>query len=194
MAYEDLVCSMEAASEQKNHEILEKANREAADILRDSEERAASVIECCLQESRQAAEVERNRLSYLASEEIKTRIAEVKKEFYSRAFADAVEGIRDIREKELYPSLFKNLLLEAVRETGDEQVVIHIDPRDTELCRKILEEIPFEATVISDIITGGGLLISRANGNILTYNTAESRLEQAKEHLKLEVYTGLAGE
>lgn len=194
MAYEDLVCSMETAAEQKNHEILEKANREAAEILRDSEERAASVIERCLQESRHSADVERNRLSYLASEEIKTRIAEVKKELYSRAFAIARESIRDIRTEESYPTFFEDLLHEAVREIGTGKMIIHVDPRDTDLCSKILEKNQIQATVVADIVSDGGLQVAGENGKIVTSNTVESRLEQAKERLKLEVYSGLAGE
>jgi len=193
VTYEELVSSMEDAAEKKNREILDRAKLEAAETLKDAEEKAREIKERNLQNSRRATEVERNRLTFVTHEEVKSRISGVKKELYEKAFSMAGDRLQNIRESESYPVFFRRLLSEAVPQVGTEGLVLHIDARDLELCTKLADELTIDGTISTDIITAGGLNVSSDNGTVVALNNIESRLEKAKEQYKLEIFTEITG-
>ncbi|PKL59084.1 MAG: hypothetical protein CVV33_09675, partial [Methanomicrobiales archaeon HGW-Methanomicrobiales-4] len=118
MTYEELVRSVEAAAAEKNRDILDRANREAEDIIREAEEKASAIKSGYLKESLRRAGVERNRQIYLTSEEIKSSHSHIKKDLFSQAFLVAGENLKDIRDTPGYPELFKRLLDEVLKEAG----------------------------------------------------------------------------
>lgn len=193
MTYEELVSSMEDAAELKNREILERAKREAADIRKEAEEKATANKERHLQNSQRSVEVKRNRLTYLTHEEVKAHISLVKKDLYDKAFLAAGEELSNIRESDHYSVFFKRMLYEAIPQVGTEQIVLHIDRRDLDLCKSMLEKCNIQAIITPDLVTSGGLTVSSDNGTIIAHNTIEYRLERAKEALNLEIYAELSG-
>ena len=193
MTYEELVGSVEAAAEQKNREILERANREAEEIIREAEEKAALIKAEFLKESLHRAEAERNRLTHLTNEEIKASLSHIKEDLFSQAFLVASADLKDIRRSPGYPELFKRLLEEAIREAGNEKHVLHISGQDQNICKTISSDYPISSIQV-DLETAGGLSLSSSDGKIIVSNTMESRIERAKDIYKLEIYTELTGD
>ena len=184
---------MEDSAEVKNREILDRAKREAADILKEADERAQAKSEQLVQTSRRSAEVERNRLVYLTHEEVKGRISKVRKDLYLKAFSLAGERLSAFRDSDDYPVFFKKMLQEAISQVGTEQLVLHVDSRDADLSRELIKKEKIQASISPDIVTAGGLSVSSDNGSVFAHNTIESRLEKAKELLSLDLSAELTG-
>jgi len=81
-----------------------------------------------------------------------------------------------------------------MEELAGEEVRLHIDPRDEQLCREILEEMHRNCEVVSDLTTLGGVNATTADERLLVFNTIESRLQRAKELMKSEVMSALYGD
>jgi V/A-type H+/Na+-transporting ATPase subunit E len=191
MTYDELVSSVEAAAVQKNREILERASREAEEILRSAEKRAVDIKDGYLKESLRRAGVERNRMIYLNGEEIKASHSLIKKELFLQAFFIAKENLDNIRNSPGYPELFKRLLLEAIHEAGDGEYLIHITSIDKSICETIVIDHHIQAQIVTDLECTGGLSLSSSDGKIMICNTIESRLERTQDVLKLEIFNEL---
>lgn len=193
MTYEELLASMEIAAEQKNQNILSQATHQAEEILTEANERAVAIKAQFLTEKKLAYEAHRVRNLYRAREETKTVIDSVIHELYNQAFFVAGEELAGIRNLASYPELFKKLLIEAVQELEEEKPLFHIDSRDQALCRHTLEQLQIPGEIIADITCNGGLSVSSTDGRVITINTIESRLEMAKDLMKIEIYLQFTG-
>jgi vacuolar-type H+-ATPase subunit E/Vma4 len=85
------------------------------------------------------------------------------------------------------------MLQEVVLELEGEEIQLHIDKRDEDLCKKLLPELTLNCDVITDITTLGGLNAGTKDGRFIIFNTIESRFEKAKDLLKPEIFTTLYG-
>ncbi|MFH0967310.1 MAG: V-type ATP synthase subunit E family protein, partial [Methanobacteriota archaeon] len=184
MTYEELVRSVEASAAEKNRDILECANREAEEIIREAEEKASGIKGGYLKESLRRATVEKNRQIYLTSEEIKASQSIIRNDLFSQAFLIAQENLKDIRDSPGYSELFKRLLEEAIREVGDGEHVLHITARDQSIFDTIGTDYQI-SDVFVDLESVGGLYLTSSDGKVTVYNTIESRLERTKEVFKL---------
>lgn len=193
MVYEELVSSMEEAAEQKNREILERAGREADEIINETEKGAEAIRSRYMQDSARQAEVERNRQTYLATEEVKSAISIEKENLLKEAFLSAAENLKELRNTPGYPDLFKRLLVEAQSEVRGKEFVFHIDSRDNDLCREIIAELHLSAVIKPDLESAGGVVVSSSDERIVVQNTVESRLEKAKNIYRLDIIGELTG-
>jgi V/A-type H+-transporting ATPase subunit E len=110
-----------------------------------------------------------------------------------RAFFDAKKSLDSFRDRPSYKEDFKKMLQEAVRELGGEKVSLHIDTRDETLCRQVLDELGRNSEIVGDLTSAGGLAVSTKDGKVVISNTIESRLNNAKELLKREIFSTLFG-
>lgn len=193
MTYEELVRSVEAAAAQKNSEILQRANREAEEIIREAEAKASDIKSGYLKEGLRRAAVERNRQIYLTSEEIKAAHSRITQDLFSQAFLDAGEKLKDIRNSPGYPGLLRKLLEEAVSRAGNGADILHIADTDAGICKISASDLGI-LEIQGDIESAGGISLSSRDGKITVYNTVESRLERAKNLYKLEIFRKLTGD
>jgi vacuolar-type H+-ATPase subunit E/Vma4 len=193
MTYEELVRSVEAASEEKNREILRRAVREAEDIIRLANEKADDITAGFLRDGKCSVEVERNRLSYLTSQEVGASVIRAKGECFNKAFQCAKESLIDFRNTDGYPDFLHRVIEESTKNLVD-SFVIHIDNRDISIISDILKMKDITAPVIADIDCLGGLVIVGGGGKITIHNTIESRLEKAMNVYSVEVYSELFGD
>jgi len=138
--------------------------------------------------------VERNRQTYLTREEVKTAITREKERLFSEAFALAMDGLTGIRSSPGYQDIFSRLVRDAAGEIPEPDPVIHIDPRDRDVCREILETAGLNGSIAEDIETLGGARVTTRDGRITVDNTLESRLVRAKDIHALRIYHALTGE
>jgi V/A-type H+-transporting ATPase subunit E len=146
-----------------------------------------------MQESIRQAEVERNRQTYLTSEEVKSSISTVREKLLDEAFLAAEKKLQDVRDSPDYQELYKKLLLEALGEIRGKDPVLHIDNRDRDLCQSVIYDLTISAIIVPDLESAGGLVVSSSDGLITVHNTVESRLEKARDVYRLDIMRELTG-
>jgi V/A-type H+-transporting ATPase subunit E len=194
MTYENLIASMEVSAEKSFTEMMQKAHQEAEEIKRSVEAKAETIKASQLEDAQKSAEMERNKLIYNAKAENKMRIIKEKDAVIQRAFFDAKKSLDSFRDHASYKEDFKRMLQEAVRELEGEKVSLHIDTRDETLCRQVLDELGRNSEIVGDLTSAGGLAVSTKDGKVVVSNTIESRLNNAKELLKREIFSTLFGD
>jgi vacuolar-type H+-ATPase subunit E/Vma4 len=190
----DLMRSMDEGVEEKKAEIRRKAEEAAKAIKCDARTRAAELRKSRMDAAVLAAGDEHNRTLYAVKNELNKEITSLKYRLFDRAFTWAGQSLRDFRGSEGYSGCYGQLLSEALGELGDGDPVLHIDLRDESLCRALLAIMDLHCEISPDLQTAGGLIASTRDGKVVVSNTIESRLEQAKDRLKLDIFALLYGE
>jgi Archaeal/vacuolar-type H+-ATPase subunit E len=93
----------------------------------------------------------------------------------------------------VYQECFSRMLEEAMPESGDGEMRIHIDRRDDDLCKACMEKYSIKGEIVPDLTCSGGLNISTGRDKIIGFNTIESRFARSKEALRKEIYSILSG-
>lgn len=194
MEYEDLMRSMEESSEERKAEIIKKAGEFAAKIKEEANAKADEIKKMHMSGAKNAIEIERNKKLYLTKSDIKKGLISLKYEFFNKAFEMAREKIKGIRDRPEYENCFKKIFFESVEALGSEDVVIHIDKRDEELCKRVMQSLNSSHEVITDLECEGGLNVSTKDGKIMIFNTLSARLENAKQRLRQEIFSKLYGD
>jgi len=194
MTYDDLIRSMEVNAEKRISAILNKAGQEAEEIIRTAKAEAETIKSSCLENAKKSVEIERNQLIYNVNSETKMSIIKEKDAAVQRAFDEAEKSLIDFRDRRTYHVYFKLMVQEAVGELEGEKVRFHIDKRDENLCQQVLAELSLNSEVITDLTSAGGLIVSTRDEKVVVSNTIESRLNNARELLKREIFSTLYGD
>jgi vacuolar-type H+-ATPase subunit E/Vma4 len=193
MAYENLLNSIEESAEEKERELRGNAQKQADEIRREAKRLAAEVVERTVREAQNAAEIERNKQLYLAKGAIKEQALKGREKMFESAFVLAGQRLAVLRQDEKYPAIFQRLAEETISAAGEGLVVIHVDPRDLDLCKKSLAAMKVSCEIRTDLTCMGGLSASSPDGQITLNNTIESRLERVREHRRREIHAALFG-
>jgi len=104
------------------------------------------------------------------------------------------ERIRDNEEK--YKKYIKTRIKNALNIFKNEKVIVHIDKRDIDLVKGVLEELGEKENVkiIPDITTVGGLIFTSEDGMKELNETIEFRLKLNQNSIKEKVYNFLFGD
>jgi vacuolar-type H+-ATPase subunit E/Vma4 len=121
------------------------------------------------------------------------QITRTKDDVFKKAFVEAQNILSSARSDADYENNFKMMLQEVILELEGEEIQLHIDKRDENLCKKLLSELNLQCDIATDITTMGGLNATTKNGKYIIFNTTESRFEKAKALLKPEIFTTLYG-
>jgi vacuolar-type H+-ATPase subunit E/Vma4 len=184
---------MEESAEKKIDEITKNAHQEADEIRRAAEEKAESIKTEYLTEAQKSVKTERNKLIYQAKAESKMRFIKEKDQVIQSAFIEAKKRLEGFRDDSNYEENFKKMLQEAVLALEAEKVVFHIDKRDESICKRVLNELHGNSEFVNDLTTLGGLEASTKDGKIVVFNTIESRLANAEELLRRQIFATLYG-
>ena len=190
----DLLIAMEGSTEERINEITKQAHRDAEEIKRTAEEKAETIKKSYLDSAEKSFESERNKLIYNAKSETKMDVIKAKDEMIQSAFAEAKKSLDDFRDHESYKGRFKSMIQEAMRELEGEKVRLHIDRRDENLCKQILDELNVNSEIVADLTSAGGLNVSTRDEKVVVFNTIESRLDRAKEFLERQIFATLYGD
>jgi V/A-type H+/Na+-transporting ATPase subunit E len=190
----DLLIAMEESTEERVNEILKQAHLDADEIKRTAEEKAGPIKKSYLDSVEKSFESERNKLIYNAKSEIKMDVIKAKDEMIQSAFVEAKKSLDDLRDRESYKGRFKSMIQEAMHELGGEKARLHIDGRDENLCKQILDELNENSEIVADLTSAGGLNVSTRDEKVVVFNTIESRLDRAKEFLARQVFATLYGD
>lgn len=193
MEYENLMTSMEASADEKIAELTDKATAAAQKVREEARKKADEIVRAHLDSAVIAMEAENNRALYEARAAVKKEAAGVRHEYYSRAFEEAEKRLETFRQNGGYESFFRKALAESVEALGEKELVLHVDARDEELCRRSMALLGIDCAVSTGLACAGGLNASTPDGKVVVFNTLEARLRSARERLKLDVFSVLYG-
>lgn len=193
MAYEDLLKSVEESAHEKETELRRRAAAAVDEIRARAKKQADAIRRSHLDEAQKSVTAERNKLLYLTRAENKELMIKTRETAFERAFDEARSRLSGLRNDPKYPAVFENLLREATHSLADGSFVVHTDPKDTALCRKVLAALKISAEIRTDITTAGGVVASLPDGSVVISNTVESRLERARELKRKEIHAILTG-
>ncbi len=194
MDYENLMKSMDAGAEEKMAELRQKAQKTCAEIKSMAHAKAIEIKRLHMDSAMKTVMLERNRNLYTANTEARKQIGSLKHELYNEAFALARERLASVRESGNYESIFRSMTEEAVRSLGEGEVVLHVDKRDIDLCRKVAGGLGIRCDIRANNDCTGGLIATSKDGKVVVYNTIESRLETARRRLRLDIFNTLYGD
>ena len=193
MSIEKLIESVEVSAEERITELREKAYRQAVEIRTEEEGKDGAIKQKHLDTVKRSVEVERNKMIAKVNDETRMQFTRTKDEVYQKAFVEAQKILSSVRSRADYENNFRKMVQEVVLELEGENIQLHIDKRDENLCKKVLSELNLNCEVVTDITSAGGLNASTKDGKFIVFNTIESRFEKAKALLKPEIFTTLYG-
>ncbi|MDD1715050.1 MAG: V-type ATP synthase subunit E [Methanoregulaceae archaeon] len=194
MALEDLIGSVEVSAQERLHEIQERSKAEADEIIREAQSRGGSIRKRHHDKAVAEVELQRNRLLSSIRKENQREILKMKNEIFQAALDEAERRLAAIREQPGYRTGFNRMLGEVVSELGEKDVILHIDPRDSLLCRELLLERSLNYDVIPDLVSAGGLSANTRDERFTIVNTIESRLKKAGEVYRPDIVAILFGD
>jgi vacuolar-type H+-ATPase subunit E/Vma4 len=194
MPYEELIEAIEVSAKEKISDLKEKTYREATEITKEAESKDESIRMRYLDAVKKAVEIERNEAIVKIKEETRMKLIRAKDEMYQKAFSEAKATLSPAREDANYENSFRKMLKEAAAELAGEEIRLHIDKRDENLCKKLLPELNLNCEIATDLTCAGGLNASTKDERFTVFNTIESRLERAKALMRSEIFTILYGD
>jgi vacuolar-type H+-ATPase subunit E/Vma4 len=193
MPVEQLIEAVEASAQEKIKELMERATKEAAEIKQEAERTGETIKSRLLEAAKKKVEMEGFKSLAKSREETRMQLIRVKDEMYKNAFFEAQKILLSARGNTTYEKVFRNMLKEVVLELEGEEIQLHIDKRDENLCGTLLLELNSNCEIIADLTCSGGLDASTKDGRFIVFNTIEKRLEKAKGVLRPEIFSILYG-
>ncbi len=193
MSIEQLIESVEVSAGERITELKQKAYMQSLEIRKGAEGKDEAIKKKHLDAVKKTVEAERNKLIAKIKEETRMQFTETKDEVYKKAFSEAQKILSSARSRADYENNFRKMLQEVVLELEGEEIQLHIDKKDENLCKKLLSELKMNCDVVTDITSMGGLNAGTKDGRFIVFNTIESRIEKAKALLKPEIFTTLYG-
>jgi V/A-type H+-transporting ATPase subunit E len=193
MSIEQLIESVEVSAGERITELKENAYRQSVEIRKGAEGKDESIKKKHLDAVKKTAEAERNKLIAKIKEETRMQFTRAKDDVFKKAFSEAQKILSSARSHADYENNFRKMLQEVVLELEGEEIQLHIDKKDENLCKKLLSELKLNCEVVTDITCAGGLNANTKDGRFIIFNTIESRIEKVKALLKSELFTTLYG-
>jgi V/A-type H+/Na+-transporting ATPase subunit E len=191
LALEDILRALEDKTGARIEVIQNEARQRVAEILSEVDKDAARMKRAKLKKVEDAVRSEATAIVYSASLKAKNELIKAQEETVDEAFRLAEARLSELYKDERYPSVLGVLLDEAL-EFFEGEVVLQVRQSDRELVEKLmaqrqrqyrLSESPLEAS--------GGLMASSPGGEVIVSNTFESRLDKARDKLRLEISKAL---
>jgi vacuolar-type H+-ATPase subunit E/Vma4 len=193
MAYEDLLRSVEESAREKDLTLRKKADSTIEEIRKRARTKAEAIGQAHIDQAKKSITTERNKLLYLTNVENKELLIRVREAAFEKAFHEAATRLQNFRFDPKYPAVFEKLLREATSTISGEAFSVHVDPLDEYLCKKTLAALGISAEIQTDLTSTGGVVVNLPGDSVVISNTIESRLQRARERMRKEIYSILAG-
>ena len=175
MAIEQLIESVEVSAEERITELREKAYQQSVEIRREAEGKDEAIKKKHLDAVKKTVQVERNKLIAKIKDETRMQFTRPKTKYIRKPFLKPKKFSHQHDRVQIYENNFRKMLQEAVLELEGEDIQLHIDKRDENLCKKVLSELKLNCEVVTDITSAGGLNASTKDGRFILFNTIENR-------------------
>jgi len=194
MKYDHLIQSMELEAGKKIQDISDRIAGERNEILEKARAEGENIRIETVKQIEKRAVIEMNKKLYEAKEKVNSEVALEHESAIDEVFAKAGSTLDMTREETGYPFSFGRMLDEVLAGLTGDDIVLHVDPRDLDLCKKLVHDRKLAVLVLPDTPTAGGLNGSCFDGKIVVRNTIEDRLLQAKKIMKSSIFRALYGD
>ena len=194
MAIEDILKALEEKAEAREAAIESEAKQRVNEILAEVDKDAARTKRMRLKKVEDQIRSEATGIVYSAQLKAKNQLIKAQEETVDEAFKKAEQRLKDLGKQQDYPQVLEVLLDECLDFFPEGEVLVQVRPDDRDLLEKMLAGRG-RSFRISDtpLAASGGLVVSSPDGQIVVSNTFESRLERARDHLRLEISKSLFG-
>ncbi|HEY5503209.1 MAG TPA: V-type ATP synthase subunit E family protein [Candidatus Anoxymicrobiaceae bacterium] len=194
MALEDILKALEEKAEAREAAIELEAKQRVNEILAEVDKDAARTKRMRLKKVEDQIRSEATGIVYSAQLKAKNQLIKAQEETVDEAFKKAEQRLKDLGKQQDYPQVLEVLLDECLDFFPEGEVLVQVRPDDRDLLEKMLAGRG-RSFRISDtpLAASGGLVVSSPDGQIVVSNTFESRLERARDHLRLEISKSLFG-
>jgi V/A-type H+/Na+-transporting ATPase subunit E len=193
LALEDILRALEEKAEVRIQGIQVEAEQRVAEILAEVERDAEHTRRIRARKVEEAVRSESAAIVYSASLKAKNQLIKAQEETVDEAFRMAEQRLRELHKDESYPAILQ-ILLDEVLDFFEGEVVLQVRPEDRSTVERLMADrkVPFR---ISDapLEASGGLVACSPDGELMVYNTFESRLEKARDKLRLAISNTLFG-
>jgi V/A-type H+/Na+-transporting ATPase subunit E len=173
--------------------VISAAESEAKEILKIAKEKADQNYHEVITQAKVKAEAERRKIASVAEVEMRNRLLSSKEELVNAAFEKALVKIKVYVKTEQYHEYLLKLIESVAKKIGQKDLVIQVNAEDegwlTEdslkrLSKKLRMDIKM-AKKPGDFI--GGCIIQTADNKIIYDSTIDTRLQELKPTLRVEV-------
>jgi vacuolar-type H+-ATPase subunit E/Vma4 len=189
LALNDILKALEDKAEARIDAIAAEAEQRVVEILSEVEKEAARI-----KKVEDQIKSEATGIIYSAQLKAKNVLIKAQEETVDEAFKAAEERLSKLNEQQDYAQVLEVLLDQCLEFFVESEVLVEARADDREHVERMLSARKIKYR-ISDtpLVTAGGVAVSSANGQIIVSNTFESRLEKARDHLRLEISKTLFG-
>jgi vacuolar-type H+-ATPase subunit E/Vma4 len=193
LALEDILRALEDKVGARIEVIQSEAQQRVAEIMSEVDKDAARTKRARLKKVEDAVRSEATAIIYSASLKAKNELIKAQEETVDEAFRMAEARLSELHKDQGYPRILGVLLDEAL-EFFDGEVILQVRQADRELVQKMMAErqVPYSISE-TPLEASGGLVVSSPGGQVVVSNTFESRLDKAKDKLRLEISRTLFG-
>ncbi|MDD5771841.1 MAG: V-type ATP synthase subunit E [bacterium] len=188
MSLEKVFETLENEAKDLRDDLIDKAKREAQQIIKESEDEAENLKTFHIQKMDIKLKGDSARIQIESDLLRKKAITRAKEEFTSKIYSDIEKHLSNIRkDQEAYKKIFKNLLIESLDAVKGTKIIVEVNPKDKDLASSSLKELNLNYTVSADKDYLGGLTLNVNDNRISVSNTLESRLIKSREFLRTQL-------
>ena len=191
-------------SETEAEKILEEAEREKAQIIREARMEAERRQQWILREAEAEAELLKRRELARTGLQIRMEMLATKEELIAQAIAKALEKLEAFTKEPGYRTLLEQLIVEGAVGLGGGELQVQTNEADASklpnlqnLEPRITEQIKTEATLKlapERLNCTGGVLITKADGSVYIDNTFEARIARQRREIRVLIANALFAE
>ncbi len=176
------------------------AEKEAKETLQSAKREADEKYRELVGHAKAKAESERRKIASVTEVEMRNRLLAAKEELVDAAFKKAVDKFKIFVETNEYKTYLVKLIEEVAQKIGQKDLVIEINAADAswltqETLKPLSEKLQAELKLAkSNEHFIGGCIIQTGNGKIIYNSTIDTKLEELKPTLRVEVAKILFGE
>jgi len=187
-----LLENLRAAARGQVHQIEENARQRAEKIVSDARAEAEAQKMRILSDGR----ANLNRTQALIEQQAIIRAlqihADARQSLIEQALQKARESFDALRARQDYPAIFEMLVKEALDALKPsllpgQRAILRVDPRDMELCRRVIKNMMEVPEVRADLQCYGGCEAETEDGLVTVKNTINARFERAQTGARQEL-------
>lgn len=187
MALEDILRALEDKAQSRVDALQTEAQQRVAEITSEVDRDTLRTRKARLKKVEDAVRSESTSIVYSASLKAKNSLIRAQEETVEEAFRLAEKRLAEMGSDPSYPEVLEALLDEAL-EFLEGEVTLSVRPQDRELVEKMMSDRrrPFRFAD-TPLEASGGLEASTPSGDVVVFNTFESRLDKARDRLRMEI-------
>jgi V/A-type H+/Na+-transporting ATPase subunit E len=193
LALEDILTALEAKANQRIEGIQDESEQRVAEISSEVEKDAERTRRIRMKKVEDAVRSESTAIVYSASLKAKNELIKAQEETVDEAFRMAEKRLAELNKDPGYPDILR-VLLDEVLEFLEGEAVLQVRPDDRSLVESMMADGQRQYRILeTPLEASGGLVASSPDGEVTVSNTFESRLDRARDKLRLEISNTLFG-